>query len=160
MRASARRSVGAIARPAAVADVAITRPAATARAVKRMSDDTSHRRTNLSTTEDTGDTGKNLRSSSFPPCPPWWSSSGLQSRRMAETQYRLVPPPTPDDDAREARMGFLEHLDELRRRLIRACIAIAAGMVVAFAFYDRIADFVLAPTLRTLPPNTALVFTI
>ena len=56
-------------------------------------------------------------------------------------------------------MGFLEHLDELRRRLIRACIAIAAGMVVAFAFYDRIADFVLAPTLRTLPPNTSLIFT-
>ena len=56
-------------------------------------------------------------------------------------------------------MGFLEHLDELRRRLIRACIALGAGMLVAFLFIDRIADFVLAPTLRTLPPGTNLIAT-
>jgi Sec-independent protein secretion pathway component TatC len=40
-----------------------------------------------------------------------------------------------DDDADDAgggAMGFLEHLDELRKRLIRSCIAIAAGMAVAF----------------------------
>ena len=35
-----------------------------------------------------------------------------------------------------ARMGFLEHLDELRTRLIRACIAIAAGMAVSFVFIE------------------------
>ena len=48
-------------------------------------------------------------------------------------------------------MGFLEHLDELRTRLIRSCLAIGVGMLVAFFFVDRIADFVLAPTLRMLP---------
>jgi len=56
-------------------------------------------------------------------------------------------------------MGFLEHLDELRRRLIRALIALAAGMAVAFAFLDRIAEFVLGPTLRALPEGTKLVTT-
>ena len=56
-------------------------------------------------------------------------------------------------------MGFLEHLDELRRRLIRALIALAAGMAVAFLFLDRIADFVLGPTLRALPQGTRLVTT-
>ena len=30
------------------------------------------------------------------------------------------------DDLDERRMGFLEHLDELRARLIRSCLAIAA----------------------------------
>jgi sec-independent protein translocase protein TatC len=64
-----------------------------------------------------------------------------------------------DDDPREGRMGFLEHLDELRKRIIRACLAIAAGMVVAFFFVDRIGDFILAPTLRTLPAGDALIFT-
>jgi len=56
-------------------------------------------------------------------------------------------------------MGFLEHLDELRRRLIRALIALAAGMAVAFLFLDRIADFVLGPTLGALPQGTRLVTT-
>jgi sec-independent protein translocase protein TatC len=56
-------------------------------------------------------------------------------------------------------MGFLDHLDELRMRIIRSCIAIGAGMVVAFLFAERIADFVLAPTLRMLPPGTTLIYT-
>jgi sec-independent protein translocase protein TatC len=55
-------------------------------------------------------------------------------------------------------MGFLEHLDELRARLIRSCVAIGVGMVVAFAFYDRLADIVLEPIMRSLPPGSALVF--
>ena len=56
-------------------------------------------------------------------------------------------------------MGFLDHLDELRKRIIRSCLAIAVGMVIAWVFVDRIADFVLAPTLRMLPPNTSLIYT-
>jgi sec-independent protein translocase protein TatC len=64
-----------------------------------------------------------------------------------------------DDDASDGRMGFLDHLDELRVRLIRACIALGVGMLVALLFVDRIADFVLAPTLRILPPGTDLIAT-
>src|SRR5215471_10374949 len=66
----------------------------------------------------------------------------------------------PIDDEREdlpGAMGFLEHLDELRTRIIRACIAIGVGMVVAFYYYDRLATFILKPTIRTLPPGTELV---
>jgi sec-independent protein translocase protein TatC len=64
-----------------------------------------------------------------------------------------------DDDLEEGRMGFLEHLDELRARLIRSCLAVAVGMVVAFAFVGRITDFVLAPTFAKLPAGTSLVMT-
>jgi sec-independent protein translocase protein TatC len=64
-----------------------------------------------------------------------------------------------DDDVQDGKMGFLEHLDELRKRLIRACIALAVGMLVAFAFVDRLADFVLQPTLRMLPPGSTLIIT-
>ena len=63
------------------------------------------------------------------------------------------------DDPGGGRMGFLDHLDELRARLIRSCIAIGAGMMVSFAFVDRIADFVLAPTIKALPPGDPLVLT-
>ena len=62
------------------------------------------------------------------------------------------------DDVREGRMGFLEHLDELRTRIIRSCIAIGVGMLVAFFFYDRLAGIVLDPIIRTLPPGSSLVF--
>jgi len=55
-------------------------------------------------------------------------------------------------------MGFLEHLDELRRRIIYAVIALGAGMTVAFFFLDRIAYFVLGPTLRALPAGTKLAW--
>src|SRR5262252_9533914 len=76
---------------------------------------------------------------------------------MAEPHLR--PTPDDEDDGLESgRMGFLEHLDELRARLIRSCLAVAAGMVVAFVFSDRIADFVEGPVIKVLPPGTALVF--
>jgi sec-independent protein translocase protein TatC len=77
---------------------------------------------------------------------------------MAEAPYRLLSD-EPDDHAGAGRMGFLEHLDELRTRIIRSCLAIGAGMLVAFFFVDRIGDFILAPTLATLPAGGALVFT-
>jgi sec-independent protein translocase protein TatC len=56
----------------------------------------------------------------------------------------------------EGAMGFLDHLDELRSRLIRSCVAIIAGMIVAYSFVDRIALFVLGPTLNAMPPGTEL----
>jgi sec-independent protein translocase protein TatC len=71
-----------------------------------------------------------------------------------------APPDDPERDREaEGRMGFLEHLDELRKRIIRSCLAIGAGMLVAFFFVDRIGDFILAPTLRTLPAGDALIIT-
>jgi sec-independent protein translocase protein TatC len=53
----------------------------------------------------------------------------------------------------EGRMGFLDHLEELRTRLIRACIAIGAGMLVSFVFYEKIGEIVLSSVLATLPPG-------
>jgi sec-independent protein translocase protein TatC len=64
----------------------------------------------------------------------------------------------PDHDNRDATMGFLEHLEELRVRLIRCCIAIGAGMLIAFAFVDRLVDALLESIERALPPGTSLVF--
>jgi len=76
---------------------------------------------------------------------------------MPNAHVRLQPD-EPDGDRDEGKMGFLEHLDELRKRIIRAALAVAAGMVVAFFFLDRISDFVLEPTLRMLPPGSQLIF--
>ena len=67
-------------------------------------------------------------------------------------------PDEEDDDRRERRMGFLEHLDELRLRIIRAGIAVGIGMLIAFAFYDKLAGVVLQPILASLPAGSSLVF--
>jgi sec-independent protein translocase protein TatC len=77
---------------------------------------------------------------------------------MAAPNYRRDE--TDDDrEATGATMGFLEHLDELRSRLIKACLAIAVGMVLSYAFKERIADIVLAPMLAALPAGVALITT-
>jgi len=56
-------------------------------------------------------------------------------------------------------MSLLEHLEELRKRLLRACIAIAAGVVVSFFFIDRIVAFVFAPMRRALPAGAQMIYT-
>jgi sec-independent protein translocase protein TatC len=63
------------------------------------------------------------------------------------------------DDQHDGAMGFLEHLDELRRRLIRSCIAVGIGMAVSAVFVDHIANFVLDQIIRTLPAGSALIYT-
>jgi len=55
-------------------------------------------------------------------------------------------------------MSFLDHLEDLRKRLIYSCIALAAGMALAFAFMEPLVTFVMAPTHRALPPGTELIF--
>jgi sec-independent protein translocase protein TatC len=56
-------------------------------------------------------------------------------------------------------MGFLEHLDELRTRLIRSCVAVAAGMAATYAFADRVAAFILGPTVAIMASGTQLQMT-
>ena len=53
----------------------------------------------------------------------------------------------PDTDPADAlpRMTLTEHLDELRRRVVRAALALLVGMVVAFVFYKDLFQFVSAP---------------
>jgi sec-independent protein translocase protein TatC len=58
-----------------------------------------------------------------------------------------------------AKMTFLEHLDELRKRIVISVAAIAVGCAIAFAFVDRIYAFVMDPLYAMLPKHSALVYT-
>jgi sec-independent protein translocase protein TatC len=42
-------------------------------------------------------------------------------------------------------MSLMEHLDELRKRIVRSAIYLALGFVVAWYFHDRLVDFIQAP---------------
>jgi sec-independent protein translocase protein TatC len=69
----------------------------------------------------------------------------------------------PDDDLDfddgAGKMSFLEHLDELRRRLVYAIISVAVGFLVALFFIDRIFGFVMRPLQEILPNGGRLVYT-
>lgn len=76
-------------------------------------------------------------------------------------QYDGGGPPDPhdEDDDLDGRMSFLDHLDELRRRLTHAVVALLVGFVGAFAIANRAQEFVMQPLLATLPPGAEFVFT-
>ena len=64
-----------------------------------------------------------------------------------------------DDDSSGAKMSFLEHLDELRTRLLHSVIAIAVGCVISFVFLDEIFNFITLPMREMLPPGSSLITT-
>src|SRR4029079_8752609 len=57
------------------------------------------------------------------------------------------------------KMSFLEHLDELRKRIVHACIGIAVGVVVGFYWISDIFNFLMAPAKAALPPGSTLIYT-
>ena len=63
------------------------------------------------------------------------------------------------DDELPGRMSFLDHLDELRRRLIWAVASVGVGFVVAFVFVDQIFDFIMRPMQQLLPAGQKLIYT-
>ena len=72
-------------------------------------------------------------------------------------------PERPGDDDVEGddagRMSFLDHLDELRRRLVAAALSLAVGTLVAFVFINRIFDFIMRPLYEKLPAGSKLIYT-
>lgn len=62
------------------------------------------------------------------------------------------------EEPAEGRMTFLEHLDELRRRITHSVLALLVGFLVAFAFVNRIYDFVFARLAADVPGKT-LIYT-
>lgn len=91
---------------------------------------------------------------------------------MALVPFRNTTPATVSDDDLDpdrediqddadagGKMSFLDHLDELRRRIIYAVIAIAVGFVAAFFFINEIFNFIMQPLQLMLPAGGTLVYT-
>lgn len=65
----------------------------------------------------------------------------------------------PGSESGGAKMTFLEHLDELRKRLVVSVASIGVGCLIAFAFVNQIYSFVMDPLSRLLPKGSTFVFT-
>jgi sec-independent protein translocase protein TatC len=79
-----------------------------------------------------------------------------------------APDPERDDlveltDADElepgGKMSFLEHLDELRKRLILCVIALVVGCVISFVFIGQIFNFVIGPLKAMLSNGGTFIAT-
>jgi sec-independent protein translocase protein TatC len=67
-----------------------------------------------------------------------------------------------DDDAAEesgGKMSFLDHLDELRRRIMWALGSVVVGFGIAIFFYQQLFDFVIGPMRAMVPKGQTLIFT-
>ena len=67
-----------------------------------------------------------------------------------------------DDEAAEesgGKMSFLDHLDELRRRIMWALASVVVGFGIAIFFYQQLFDFVINPMRAMLPKGQTLIYT-
>ena len=66
-----------------------------------------------------------------------------------------------DDDDSEGggKMSFLEHLDELRKRIIRALLSLCFGVGIAAFFIEDIYQFVMLPLRQALRPGETMIYT-
>ncbi len=56
------------------------------------------------------------------------------------------------------KMSFLEHLDELRKRLVHIAVYIAIGFIISWFFHQQIYDFLAIPFTKFLAPGEKLVY--
>jgi sec-independent protein translocase protein TatC len=84
---------------------------------------------------------------------------------MALVPFPSASPEDPLNDDEQAlddsgsKMSFLEHLDELRKRLIYIIYCLIAGCAVAYIFIGRIFDFIMKPMQTVLGPEAHLQYT-
>jgi sec-independent protein translocase protein TatC len=71
----------------------------------------------------------------------------------------LQPDLEEDDQEAGGKMSFLEHLDELRKRIVQCCLGVAVGIGLGFFFINPIVNFILTPTWKVLPAGSRMIYT-
>jgi sec-independent protein translocase protein TatC len=66
-------------------------------------------------------------------------------------EQRFGPEDPEGQDEPGAKMSFLEHLDELRKRLIGCAFSLLFGCAIAFIFVGKIQEFIMLPLIAHLP---------
>src|SRR5579862_4013239 len=62
-------------------------------------------------------------------------------------------PPVEDEKERMPTMGFLDHLEELRRRIVYSIISVAVGFCICWWKVERIYDYMQRPIMDALKAN-------
>lgn len=83
------------------------------------------------------------------------SGRPVQPRAVPYNTPPPEPEPDPVDEGHDLRMGFFEHLKELRQRLTRAFLAVIVGTVIGFVFAGDLLDYMRQPYCNVVPEATA-----
>jgi len=59
----------------------------------------------------------------------------------------------------DEKLPFTSHLEELRKRLITAFIAVGVGFVIAFAFKERLFNILVQPLINVMKEGETLIYT-
>lgn len=101
----------------------------------------------------------------LPPVPPVGTvQSPAAEPENLPIQSESTPPATPEDEVEEEEaddrpMGLMDHLSELRGRLVRCCLAVMVGFIACWAVVDPIFDALVAPLLSVLPDGSHAIYT-
>ena len=69
-----------------------------------------------------------------------------------ETVAAETDPSSSQEEAVSGEMGFFEHLEELRWRIIKALIALVVCAIACAVFYPQLWQFLLGPANQSTPP--------
>ena len=86
---------------------------------------------------------------------PAWKGSGISSEEE-EGHSRSPRPPSDEEDEEDEgmlRMSFLEHLEELRSRIIKILIGMGVALGISLTFCDPLWHFVVQPAKAALIAN-------
>lgn len=72
---------------------------------------------------------------------------------------KLAEPVDEIPESNSVKMSFLDHLDELRKRLVVSLCSILVGVLIAFTFIEYVFEFIMRPLQEILPDDGRLVFT-
>jgi sec-independent protein translocase protein TatC len=77
---------------------------------------------------------------------------------MSNSTTELLADTDQPEEPEKGKMSFLEHLDELRKRLVHIAAYTAIGFAVCLFFSKKIYDFLAVPVIQALPPGSKLIF--
>lgn len=70
-----------------------------------------------------------------------------------------APSSAPEEDNDSLRTPLIEHLIELRKRLMLCALSVIIVFLALYSFSNRLYEFVSAPLIRMMPPGTRMIAT-
>ncbi|MEG2173598.1 MAG: twin-arginine translocase subunit TatC [Desulfovibrionaceae bacterium] len=79
--------------------------------------------------------------------------------RAGTTAPATAAPAAKDSPPETKAMTLMDHLNELRVRLVRSAIAITLAFMACYSWSEEIFGQLMRPLIKALPPNSKLIFT-
>ena len=94
----------------------------------------------------------------LPPEKPWLEESRPDADQSSAR--RDTGDEADEKERNDRSMPLLEHLRELRSRLLRCLIGMVAGFLICYGFVDVLYAEIIRPLTSAMPPNSHMIFTV